>query len=599
MTFGAGLNVIFGASDTGKSFVVEAIDFMLGGKSALRDFPERIGYDSVLLGLETLDGDCYTLQRSVEGGGFRVFDGLYIEPPSADISARVLADQHSEKSSDNLSTFLLERCGLAGKRVRRNKGGVTNSLSFRNLARLVIVDENDIIAKRSPLSDGNPTADTPNFATFKLLLTGVDDSALTVKDPKSAEAQSFEAQLGLLDQLLGDYRKRIRELTDDPDNLSDQLERIETSLAQHAGQLGATEVSYRQIVDRRRELRKKLEEGRDRRAEIASLIERFELLDRHYLSDLDRLRCIQEGGTLFAILGRGACPLCGSDPTHHRLHEDCDANVEMVVAAASGEIAKIELLRRELTETVVGLRREANSFDRRLPGVEEELRSVASEAERVANPLARLRSTYGQFADKRGEVREALSLLQIIRDIEHRRNVLENGPADSTESAVADGDLPSAVAEEFAQRIESILSAWHFPQAQRVYFDSKSRDIVIAGKHRTARGKGLRAITHAAFSIGILEHCRIRGTQHPGFVVLDSPLLAYREPEGAEDDLRGTDLKDQFYAYLAALADDRQVLIVENSNPPTAIEARHQVTFFSANPHSGRYGFFPVAPSVE
>ena len=38
----------------------------------------------------------------------------------------------------------------------------------------MIVNETEIISQRSPLSDGNPTADTPNFATFKLLLTGVD-----------------------------------------------------------------------------------------------------------------------------------------------------------------------------------------------------------------------------------------------------------------------------------------------------------------------------------------------------------------------------------------------------------------------------------------
>ena len=45
VTFGYGLNVIYGASNTGKSFIVEAIDFMLGGKPPLRDIPERVGYD--------------------------------------------------------------------------------------------------------------------------------------------------------------------------------------------------------------------------------------------------------------------------------------------------------------------------------------------------------------------------------------------------------------------------------------------------------------------------------------------------------------------------------------------------------------------------
>ena len=67
--------------------------------------------------------------------------------------------------------------------------GLTQSLSFRNVARLLIVDETEIPQQRTPLSDGNFTADTVNFSTFKLLLTGVDDSALNSrarKDPGGA-----------------------------------------------------------------------------------------------------------------------------------------------------------------------------------------------------------------------------------------------------------------------------------------------------------------------------------------------------------------------------------------------------------------------------
>ena len=50
---------------------------------------------------------------------------------------------------------------------------------------------------------------------------------------------------------------------------------------------------------------------------------------------------------------------------------------------------------------------------------------------------------------------------------------------------------------------------------------------------------------------------------------------------------------------LPGLADDRQVIVVENSDPPTAITARPQVVMFSKNPHSGRYGFFPMEPETN
>jgi hypothetical protein len=149
------------------------------------------------------------------------------------------------------------------------------------------------------------------------------------------------------------------------------------------------------------------------------------------------------------------------------------------------------------------------------------------------------------------------------------------------------------VTHSFAKTVEGILAGWHFPEAGDVYFDSKTRDLVIAGKSRSAFGKGLRAITHAAFTLGLLAFCRSRQTPHTGFVVLDSPLLAYREPDGTEDDLTGTDLQEQFYAYLEALPIDTQAIVVENTDPPETIRKREQSLMFGKNPHHGRYGLFP------
>lgn len=599
LEFGPGLNVLYGASDTGKSFVVELIDFMLGGKPPIPEITERVGYDQILLGLETLRGEQFTLLRSAEGGAFRIYKGLLTSPPAADTESSELGEQHSEKTPDNLSTFLLSRCGLAGKRVRKNKHGVTNSLSFRNLARLLIVNENEIFQKRSPLSEGNPTTDTSNFATFKLLLTGLDDSSLAQVAPKIQEDQSREMQLELLDKLIDDHHARLAELTKFPEDLEDQLTKIQASIETHQRQLLTTESEFRSNADRRRELRKRLEEGKDRRADIGSLLERFSLLDRHYVSDLARLRGIEEGGTLFEVLGKASCPLCGAEPAHHRKESECDGDVIAIVEASRAEIAKIEVLRRELATTVTDLKREAASFDRRLPKFAAELESISAQVDDLISPkLAKLRATYSQFADKRGQVREAMSLYQTIQDLERRRLEVESTASSPRENSVADGDLPSAIAYKFALQVESILKDWHFPNCDRVTFDAKSRDLIISGKPRGAHGKGLRALTHAAFTIGLLQYCRAESTPHPGFVVLDSPLLAYRAPEGKEDDLRGTQVNVKFYNYLAAIPNDRQVFLVENSDPPEHIAGRDQVTMFSANPHAERYGFFPLpAPS--
>lgn len=602
VAFGPGLNVLYGASDTGKSFIVETIDFMLGGKPPLRDIPERVGYDRVLLSIETLGGSAFTLWRSMDGGGFRLYDGLHETLPADEVEFKVLAEQHSDRSDNNLSSFLLGLCGLGGKKVRKNARSETNSLSFRNVARLIIVTETEITQQRTPLSDGNVVADTTNFSTFKLLLTGTDDSALVAASRREPEELSREAQLQLLDQLLEDYRDRLKELTKSPKELEEQLEKIDASLRQHTEQVTISEAEFQESAGRRRELRRKLEEGRERRAEVGTLLQRFTLLDRHYTSDIERLRAIEEGGTLFNVLGSGLCPLCGAAPAHHRVDAECDGNIDAVVQAARMEIAKIEVLRTELATTVRELEREGASFDRRLPTVVRELDEISDSVDRLIAPrLSNLRKSYSDFADKRAEVREALALYATVQDMERRRADLEKGAEAEKAEALASADLPTTVTHAFAKTVESILTGWHFPQAGDVYFDAKARDLVIGGKSRIAFGKGLRAITHAAFTLGLLSFCRTRQTPHAGFVVLDSPLLAYRKPDGLEDDLRGTDLQEQFYSYLEAMPANTQVIIIENTDPPETIRARDQSLMFTKSPHHGRYGLFPdmVNPAAE
>jgi len=93
-------------------------------------------------------------------------------------------------TEENISTFLLRLVGLNGKRVRKNAQNELQNLSFRNLAHLVLIDEESIIKKGSPIHTGESTQRTVQISIFKLLLTGHDDSALiAAKKPAIAKAE--------------------------------------------------------------------------------------------------------------------------------------------------------------------------------------------------------------------------------------------------------------------------------------------------------------------------------------------------------------------------------------------------------------------------
>lgn len=593
--FREGLNVVYGASDTGKSFIVEAIDFMLGGKGPLKDIPQAVGYDHVLLAMRFSDGKVLTARRSFDGGAFEVFDGHYSDE-LPDVPGKVLADTHSSKDTDNLSALLLEKVGLTNKKIKKNAKDETQNLSFRNLVRLCIVNEEEIIQKRSPLSDGNYTADTANTSLFRLLLTGVDDSALTAASQKSPEEQKREAQLELLDQLIEEIERKIKEIVVSKDDLSDQQNRLIAAMDIRTDQLSISEERYRKTSSDRRNLMARREENRNRFTEVVTLLERFKLLRAHYSSDMERLMSIQEAGSIIATIDADVCPVCGSEPEHHRPSVLCIGDVERVTTAATSEIAKIERRAGELSETISALQKEMKKLESALPSIETGLRERDSELQTVIAPdLRKLRASYKDLADKGASVREAMSLFDAKRELLDRKAALVGAnslvPAATLSPVLR---LTDTMVSPFSELVRQTLQSWGFPGADRVHFDLQAKDLVISGKPRVSYGKGLRAITQAAFSISLMEYCASADKPHPGFVILDSPLLSYKEPEGPEDDLSGTNLNGNFYRYLLQINQSRQVIIVENTDPPSDVELGDRVEHFSGIHGEGRFGLFPV-----
>jgi hypothetical protein len=139
-------------------------------------------------------------------------------------------------------------------------------------------------------------------------------------------------------------------------------------------------------------------------------------------------------------------------------------------------------------------------------------------------------------------------------------------------------------------------SAW----AADVSFDEGTYDLRIDGKNRRDNGKGVRAITHAAFEVALLMFCRERGLPYPGLLVLDTPMLTYRDPlrsrEGPlgadEQAIRNTSLKTFFFEHLSKISGLGQFIVVENVDLPEGIERLAHMEVLTGDPATGRAGLF-------
>ena len=158
ISFDQSLSVVCGASDTGKSFLVEAIDFLLGGKE-LRDIPELEGYEKARIAIESSKKGTWTFERSVKGGNYRIYEGdIGTSTDSKEI--RTIKQKHAAGKEDNISGWLLGAIELLSHCLRNNAKGECRSLSFRDIARLVIVNEQEIIRQDSPFLTDNYVSKT-------------------------------------------------------------------------------------------------------------------------------------------------------------------------------------------------------------------------------------------------------------------------------------------------------------------------------------------------------------------------------------------------------------------------------------------------------
>jgi len=352
VSFAQGFNVISGASNTGKSYILECIDYGLGAGKTPKHIEESVGYGSVQLDFVS-GGDSFTLERSLKGGDARVFG---TDATGSPLPPRFLAEQDSPTDPNTISGFFLQQTGFWNKRVRTSKSGELRSLSFRDLARLIMVNESKIISDASPLLTGQYASETAERSVFNLLLSGNDDNSIIAAETKLRECE--------------------------------------------ADMLGKTE-----------------------------------------------------------------------EP---------------------------------------------------------------------------------QFSSR-----------TISQSVEY-----------------------------FTLEVQQLLELWSYPDLTRVTFSEADADLIISGRRRATEGKGLRAISHAGFVIGLMNYCRRGSKSHPGFVVLDSPLVTYKKKDVKQGEAIPDDVKSAFFSALSTIPPTMQVIVLENEDPPEEIRARLHYQHFSRS-EIGRYGFFP------
>lgn len=589
LRFMHGLNVVTGPSDTGKTFIAQCIDFAMGSGSAPKEIPEAAQYASVLLEIESQNpARTFVLERSLRGGEVRL--------STRGEADRVLAARHQADKDDSVSQFLLELSGLDGKKVRTNQQGKTRTLSFRDVAPLILVDEESVISASSPVLSGQYTARTAESAVFRLLLTGMDDSSVIAKeDPKLAKGRQ-EGKAEVLEVLLQRAREQVAALkvAASVDEVRSQLAKLDASFEAASAELAVEQKSAAALEEKRRAAWTRLRQAESRADVLSELQKRFALLKEQYSSDLRRLQAITEAGVRLGQMKEERCPVCGAPAEHHESkHQQERAAPGDVAQACRAEATKTKRLLQDLQTTLASNAAEVERLSVERGVLQTELEATGTELKTLLQPRLQFAVTKARDSQAlRDTCRRGLELLERAQELEGllaeanapRRKERAEGPSPT----VSAGD-----AEQFSKDVEALLRSWHFPNLDRVTFSEDDQDIVISGRPRGSHGKGVRAITRAAFNLALLRLCAREARPFPGIVLIDSPLVVYREPD-TDEGAFPHDVKEAFYEAVAASFKDVQVIILENDEPPDSVRASANVVAFSGT-NQGRRGFIPRA----
>lgn len=590
MIFHKGLNVISGASDTGKTYVYECIDYLLGGRDEPKEIPEAGDFKTFYLECQSYSGKAFTIERTLGEKSVIITKGGIEEArtPSSDGKDLMgISKTQSKSNNESLPNYLLEISGFSSNSViSRNARNEKKEISFRDIAPLIMIDEERIISKAAPFVSAQVVNKTKDKGVFEYVVSGSDDSELEEVEDPEIRRNKLKAQLEYIENLVKGLNVKIGTLQEEQYDIPKGTKGYDFLF----GNVSAIE---NEIKDLSSERASSIKEKERLSLEIAikrQLMQRFSLLKEHYASDLVRLEFITSGGKDLTEIDEADCEcvLCGA-----KLSATDRVIDEVFMQALDSERQKISLSLQDLVLSIADVEDSIKAMTREHSEQEELISKVGNKIDKELLPLKE------SLSDKlkiliQNEQKES-KLKELRSQIYDRTRERDSIKIDLSfvDSGPSKGSVPKKEIEALECFVQDLLKRWMFINNELVSIEIDDFDTEIDGKRRKLFGKGKRSLITAANVISLMLYCSNRELPHPGFVLIDTPLTPYKDSDSSEEKLTDK-VQNAFYIDLAIGITDMQVIIIENKEPPESIEKVINHIHFTGNPKIGRKAFIPT-----
>lgn len=594
----SGLNIVYGPSNTGKSLILDCIDFLMGskGKNDERKNEESVSYKrlskpglkikSISLCLHTDDGEI-TLSRDIDKDEINVASNVYyVESGTYTIGG-------GSKKTPPINKLWLRLLGITADdiKVARKTDGSPQGLTLRTFRHVFMIGEARIVGENSILKNGQgytKNIPIPTISSLIYLATGKSfailkedqESEAVVSARKTAARMMYDcsvtalAERNFVESIEADDDRSIAEINEDINGL---LARI-----------GAAENELDRAVEDSRKLADAISDIDDQLTECSMLKDRYASLRTQYESDIRRLTFITEGEIQSSkIIKRDNCPFCGG-VLQKKQSESC-------VEAAISEVAKIELKINDLREADGDIDREAEELNgRRIQLVDERKKIQGIIRAELQPQVDELRSVMGSYtvALQKAKAKEMVAAFaDILREQFEIITSNEEEPKKEAHDFDIDDQMEQYITIPLSMLLEKILRECNYRNFVGARFDRSLCDVVVNGAEKMSQGKGFRAFLNAVMAIAVQEWLDDHDLYRTGLLVMDSPILSLKEREENIGTERTTSrMRDGLFQYMVNHQGNRQTIILENEVPKGVDYTDTNFIHFTKTEGEGIYG---------
>lgn len=565
-----GVNIIYGPSNTGKTYIVKCIDYMFGSEREPIDI--STGYQYIKIIVRT---QCGTITMSRKIGENK------IEVSSNDNN--ILSGKYATKASrtnydKTINSVWLSLIGINDLHlVISNENYKKQILSWRTFSHMFMLTETKIISEYSAILSGRDTSNTAVIASLIFLLFGQDFAETETKDTKEIKEAKKNAVKAYINKELFRLSERNQELLaqlkENPNiDIAVEIEKIMTEISTNETRINSS-------IEENQKILAQLYEKNENLSECNVLLNRYDELTTQYDADLKRLNFIVDGEANLNASFSTHCPFCDGEVVVKKNQNYIDA--------AKSDYKKIKLQAKDLESASKELRSEKLILEQEIGTLMAKKKSMEELIEKELKPqVFNLKEKLSAYKDAI-ECQKEIDILKKLSE-QKTADMIENDTDEESELKFKVKEhLDYSFINELSNGIKSFLENCNYDNLLSVIFDKADMDIVINGKKKSSNGKGYNAYFNSVVAIVLSRYMESKAKYSPDFLVLDSPILSLKEKETKKP---SETMRNTLFENIVDNQKGIQTIVIENEIPEINYKDAN-IIHFTKEKNNGRYGF--------